>query len=154
MADLGGVFVQSSVSPLGDRTPLPAGPYRAVARKSEWKNTKSGGNKFLEIVWKVVDGEHNGRMLWSRLNLQNSNSQAVEIARAELSSICLAAGIAKLRDSVELHDIPLVLMVAVKKREDTGDPTNEITGYKSVKEFAAKQESTATAATGDKPNWM
>lgn len=157
MADLGGVFDSDVVAPMGDRTPIPAGDYRCVCVKSDWKNTSKGG-KYLEFTWQVVDGEHLGRMVWSRLNLQNSNSQAVQIARSELSSICKAVGVVKLRDSIEVHDVPLVVSVAVKKREDNGDLTNEVAGYKSVREASeSKQPAMAGGASlvgSDKPSWM
>ena len=156
MADLGCQFDAESVDPLGDRTPVPAGKYRAIATKSDWKATKDGKGRYLEFVFQIVDGDHSGRMLWSRLNLENPSQQAVNIARAELSSICRAVGKMKPRDTAELHDIPLVLAVAVKAREDNGEPTNEIKGYESVRASAeSKQTVAAGAGTNDsKPAWM
>ncbi len=35
------------------------------------------------------------------------------------------------KDSVELHNIPLVITVKVKKRTDNDELTNEIKGYES-----------------------
>jgi hypothetical protein len=92
------------------------------------------------------------------LNLQNSSSQAVTIARSELSSICKATGIKKLNDSIQVHDVPLVVSVAVKKREDNGDLTNEVEGYKSVR-VASELHSPAitdgaSLVASDKPSWM
>jgi hypothetical protein len=157
MADLGGVFDSDAVAPMGDRTPIPTGDYRCVCVKSDWKNTSKGG-KYLEFTWQVLEGEHSGRMVWSRLNLQNSSSVAVEIARAELSSICKAVGVVKLRDSIEVHNVPLMVSVAVKKREDNGDLTNEVAGYKSVRLASeSKQPAMAGGASvvgADKPAWM
>ncbi len=57
---------------------------------------------------------------------KNGNGQYLEL---ELSAICHATGVMRPNDSVELHDIPLVLDVKVAKRNDTGDLTNEIKGY-------------------------
>jgi hypothetical protein len=156
MADLGGVFDSTTVPPMGDRSPIPAGNYRATCVKSDWKNTSKGG-KYLEFTWQIIDGEHNGRMAWSRLNLQNSSNVAVEIARSELSAICKAVGIAKLRDSIEIHGVPIVISIAVKKREDTGEPTNEVTGYKSVKDSSDNRQAVPAGAvvSGEsKPAWM
>ena len=50
-------------------------------------------------------------------------------ARSELSALCRAVGVLQPRDSVELHNIPLLLTVKLKKREDTGELTNEVKGY-------------------------
>ena len=55
------------------------------------------------------------------------------------------------KDSVELHNLPLVITVKVKKREDTGELTNEIKGY-AKKESAAGQPQQAPAA-GNTPPW-
>ena len=153
MADLGGQFNAEQVSPMGDRSPIPAGNYRCAAIKSEWKATKSGTGRYLEFTWQVLEGEHQGRMLWSRLNLENQNSQAVSIARSELSSICRATGKLHPRDTAEMHDVPLMVKVTVSKRADTGEPTNEIKGYESVATHAETVPSAQQSAP-DKPNWM
>ena len=154
MADLGAVFDAEKVAPAGDRTPIPAGDYRCVIVKSDWKPTKSGDGKYLEFTFQVIDeGPAKGRMLWARLNLQNPNAQAVEIARGELSAICRAVGKMHVRDTAELHDVPLMVAVAVKKREDTGDLTNEVKGYKTVAAAMAAKPAEPGGATG-KPSWM
>lgn len=152
MADLGGQFDATDIEPRGEMTPIPAGEYRCCAIKSEWKETKSGTGKYLEFTWQVIDGACKNRMLFSRLNLDNPNSQAVEIARSELSAICHAANKIKLRDSSELHDIPIVISVAVKKREDNGEPANEVKGYKSVRAASESKPAASESATG-KPSW-
>jgi hypothetical protein len=152
MADLGGSFNAQEVAPLGDRTPIPAGEYRCAIVKSEWKDTANGRGKYLEFTFQILEGEQQGRMIWSRLNLQNQNAQAVQIARSELSSICRAVAKMEVKDSSEMHDIPLMVAVTVKKREDNGEPTNEVKGYRSV---AVVKGQVATAAAGSpKPAWM
>jgi len=70
-------------------------------------------------------------VLWARLNLNNPNATAVKIARGELSAICRAVGVLQPKDSVELHNIPLVIVVKLKKRQDTGDLVNEVKGYET-----------------------
>lgn len=152
MADLGGVFNAEEIAPLGDRTPIPAGEYRCAIVKSEWKNTARGDGKYLEFTFQILEGDHEGRMLWSRLNLQNPNSQAVSIARSELSSICRAIGKMQVRDTAEMQDEPLMVSVTVKKREDNGEPTNEIKGYRTV--AAAKGPAVASEVYAAKPAWM
>jgi len=154
MADLGAVFDAEKVAPAGDRTPIPAGEYRCAIVKSDWKKTAKGDGKYLEFTFQVLEeGPAKGRMLWSRLNLQNPNGQAVEIARGELSAICRAVGKMHVRDTAELHNIAMMVAVSVKKREDTGDLTNEVKGYKTVAAVMATRQAEPTAATG-KPAWM
>lgn len=128
MANLTG-FDANQVDPATNFDPLPAGKYLAAITESEMKPTKAGTGNFLQLTFQVLDGPHKGRLLWARLNLDNPNATAVQIARAELSAICRAVGVMAPKDSVELHNLPLVISVRCKKRTDTGEITNEIGGY-------------------------
>lgn len=152
MADLGGIFNAEEVAPLGDRSPLPAGEYRCAIVKSEWKPTSRGDGKYLEFTFQILEGDCQGRMVWSRLNLQNPNGQAVQIARSELSSICRAIGKTKVSDTSEMHNEPLMVSVTVRKREDNGEPTNEVKGYRSAS--TANSATASASAFGGKPAWM
>ena len=80
MANLNG-FDANTVDPATDFEPLPAGKYLAVITDSEMKPTKAGTGSYLQIVWELIDGDFKGRKLWSRLNLDNPNATAVEIAQ-------------------------------------------------------------------------
>jgi hypothetical protein len=158
MADLGGVFDADSVEPMGDRSPIPAGDYRAVCVKSQWKPTSTGG-QMLEFTWQILEGPHARRMVWSKLNLQNANAKAVEIARSELSAICKAVGVTKLTDSMQAHDIPVVLSVGIQPPQNGYDASNSVKGYKSVRAAseskpAAPVHATASVSGESKPAWM
>lgn len=145
MSNLNG-FNANNVDPATDFEPVPAGKYLAVITDSEMKPTKSGNGRYLELTFQVIDGPHKNRLLWSRLNLENPNELAVQIAQGELSAICRAVGVMQPKDSLELHNLPLQVTVKCKKREDTGDLVNEIKGY-AKKEAAAgapPQETTNT----------
>jgi hypothetical protein len=125
MAILNG-FDASKVEPTTDFEPIPAGKYLAIISDSTMKTSKSGSGTYLELCFQVIDGPHKGRLLWSRLNLDNPNELAVKIAQGELSAICRAVGVMQPKDSAELHNLPLQITVKCKKREDTGDVVNEI----------------------------
>jgi hypothetical protein len=152
MANLNG-FDANQVEPTGDFDPVPAGKYLAVITESEMKPTKSGSGNYLQLTFEIIDGPHKARLLWARLNLDNPNATAVAIARAELSAICRAVGVLAPKDSVELHNLPLVIHVKCKKRDDTGELTNEVKGYSprtaSAETPAAKPA--APAANGTPP---
>ena len=94
------------------------------------KPTKKGNGSYLECEFEVIEGEHKGAKFWDRLNLNNPNPDAVKIARGTLSAICRSVGVMKPSDSCELHNLPLIASVKVKKRDDNGEPANEIKGYK------------------------
>ena len=148
MANLNG-FDANEVDPAMSFDPIPAGKYLAVITESEMKETKAGTGEYLQLTFQIIEGEFKNRLLWARLNLNNSNATTVKIARAELSAICRAVGVMAPKDSVELHNLPLVIMVKLKKRDDTGEMTNELKGY-AKKEAAVGQPQQATDNT---PPW-
>jgi hypothetical protein len=150
MADLSG-FDANQVEPTGDFEPIPAGKYLAVITDSEMKPTKSGTGSLLQLTFQVIDGPFKNRLLWARLNLDNPNATAVQIARADLSAICRAVGVLAPRDSVDLHNLPLVIHVRCKKRTDTGEITNEIKGY--AKKDSPPPSSPAAPAANSTPPW-
>lgn len=121
-------FNANEVEPSIGFDPIPAGKYQAVITDSEMKPTKSGNGQYLQLEFEVIEGDYKGRKVWSRLNLENANSEAVRIARADLSAICRAVNVAQPRDSVELHNLPLTITVRCRKNQDD-EITNEIKGY-------------------------
>jgi hypothetical protein len=143
MATLNG-FNAHDVDPNVGFDAIPAGKYLAIITESETKPTKSGVGSYLQLTFQIIDGPNKGRLIWARLNMQNPNETTVKIAKGELSAICRAVGVMKPNDSVELHNLPLVISVGCKKRDDTGDITNVIKGY-------AKRDSAAPAPGLSRP---
>lgn len=129
---------------------LPANKYLAIIEESENKPTKAKNGHYLEIKFQIIEGEHKGRNLWENLNIDNPNPKAVQVAMGELSAICRAVGVMKPKDSVELHNLPLLLTVACKKRADTGEMENVIKKYEPP---AAAQGEPQQAPT-DAPPWL
>lgn len=150
MANLNG-FDANQVDPAANYEPIPAGKYLATITQSEMKPTKSGVGQYLQLTFQLLDGPSKGRFLWARLNLDNPNATAVQIARAELSAICRAVGVMAPRDSVELHNLPLVIRVRTKRRADTGDVGNEIAGYAKRE---APEPATVPASSNGVPPWQ
>ena len=150
MANLNG-FNATEVEPATTFEPLPAGRYLAAITESEMKPTKSGSGSYLQLTFTVLEGEYKNRVLWARLNLNNPNATAVKIARGELSAICRAVGVLQPRDSVDLHNLPLMITVKLKKRDDTGELTNEIKGY--ARKASAVGTGPQAAVTDNTPPW-
>ncbi len=140
-------FDANDVEPAVARVAIPAGDYQVVIVESEEKETAKGNGSYLQLTLEIIEGQHKGRKLFSRLNLNNPSDVAVGIARAELSAICRAVGVMKPKDSTDLHDLPFVAKVSVKKRTDTQELTNEVKGY------AAKGEATTKAAPVKSAPW-
>ncbi|MBI3865540.1 MAG: DUF669 domain-containing protein [Planctomycetia bacterium] len=141
-------FNANEVDPRVAYEALPAGKYLAVITASEMKQTKSGGGQYLQLTFEVIEGDHKGRKFFVRLNLVNANAQAVQIARAELSSICRAAGVMQPRDSCELHNLPMLVTLRTRKRKDADELENLIGKYER-KEVATGQPQ--QAASGAAP---
>lgn len=153
MASLGGTFDANNVEPAGERGALPAGEYIAAIAKSDVRDAKTMGNRYINLEFEVMDGPAKGRRFWSMLNLWNSNAQAVEIAQRELSSICHACGKLRVADTEELHGIPMLIRLGTKT--DSYGEKNEIKGYKPTSggaPAAATQQQTA-AASGSRGPW-
>jgi hypothetical protein len=145
--------IEPSVGFSGD--PIPAGKYKAQLVKSEWKANKAGTGRYCEFVFEILAGDQKGRRIWSRLNLENPSSQAVSMARAELSAICHAVGVMQPKAPQQLFNIPLVIGVKVVPRKDkAGEYSNAIDEYLST-ETASKakqqQQPVAAVAESDSP---
>ena len=143
MANLSG-FDAAKYEPIIDYQPLPADKYLAVITESEMKPTKAGTGSYLQLTFQVIEGEYQNRLLWARLNLDNPNDSARKIAQGDLSAICRAVGVLSPNDSAELHNLPLVINVRCKKRNDTDEIVNEVKGY-------TKKETPAASSTNGPP---
>ena len=143
-------FNANEVEPTSSFEPIPAGKYLAAITDSEMRTTKNGSGSYLQLAFTVLEGEHKNRVLWARLNLENPNATAVRMAQSELSAICHAVGVMQPRDSVELHNLPLTIVVKCKKREDTGELTNEVKGYERRPTRVQAEQAPVTDTT---PPW-
>ncbi|NBU79783.1 MAG: DUF669 domain-containing protein [Sphingomonadaceae bacterium] len=150
-------FNATTVEPMAPReyAPLSEGSYDMMVTKSAIKSTKAGTGHYLELEMQVIAGEHSGRRHWERLNINNPNKQAEDIAKAALASLCLAVGVQDMSDTEQLHDIPFVANMEIDRKEPT---RNRIVGYAAL-EVAGKPAAPApapaarpaAAAPGKKP---
>ena len=70
-----------------------------------------------------------------------------------VEAVCRAVSVLAPNDSTELHDLPLVVTVKCKKRDDTGEITNEIKGYAKKESPAPAGANGQPAAVGSTPPW-
>ena len=154
-------FNANEVEPSKAFDPIPAGKYVAVIVDSEMKDTRAGTGRYLQLEFEITDGEYAGRKLWARLNIENQNAEAVRMARADLSAICRAVNVLTPNDSADLHNLPLVIKVHVRKDKNTGEISNEIRGYESKAAYRPEPKQSPAAPAGSqtvrvpgKPPWM
>lgn len=128
-------FDARQVDPQQSFEPIPAGWYNMMIVESEMKPTSNGQGAYLQLSLKVVDGQYAGRQVFDRLNLQNQNPVAAEIAYKRLSAYCHATGVIQVQDSQQLHGIPFKARVTVRT-DTTGqyEPSNEIKAVKHINE--------------------
>lgn len=124
-------FNAQDVEPAEAFTALPAGLYNAQVIESDLKPTKNGTGHYLQLTWKILEGQHAGRLVFDRLNIHNANETAQKIGQQQLSALCHAVGIMQVADSSQLHNKPCRIKVTIRQDQQYGD-SNEIKGYEAI----------------------
>lgn len=120
MANLGMIF-DPDQAPENEYEDLTPGVYAMSIVESEIRETASGTGEGLNLTFEIIDGPSQGRRHWEWLNIRHQNPEAEKIAHATLGSICRAAGTGPVQDSTELHGIPMMVTLALKKNKKTGE---------------------------------
>lgn len=138
-------FNAAAVEPQQPRQygPLPAGEYEMMVVKSDVKPTKAGTGHYLELEMHVVSGEHSGRRLWERLNIDNPNKQAEDIAKAALAGLCSSLNITDMTETEQLHDQVFIAHVEIDRKEPD---RNRIVGYAAINQAPAPAAKPAAPA--------
>lgn len=128
--------------------PLPEGSYQAVITRSDIKPTKAGTGNYIELEIQITDGEFSGRRLWERLNVDNPNKRAEDIAKAALGQLCAAVGVVDMDDTEQLHDIPFIVGVEIDRKEPD---RNRIVAYEPAATAPAPAKPAATPSAPARP---
>jgi hypothetical protein len=132
MALLPGVFVPEEAED-NPFAPIDQAWYEAEIIKSEMKTTNDKEGQYLALHFKILEGEKEGRLVFANLNLVNKSDVAVKIARSDLKKICAAVGHeGDLEDTVDLHNIPMMIFVTLKPATAQWPAKNEIKNYKDI----------------------
>ena len=151
-------FSAEQIEPVGTYDPIPLGEYTVVITDTEINPTKKDKdkpvseqrNKYLQLVYEIVDGEHKGRKLFDRINILNENVTAQEIAQRALSSICRSVGVIHPKDTDELKNIPFIVKVGIRAASGEYQASNVIKEYKrcdgvKLTDVSVKPEPSTTA---------
>lgn len=125
MAIFAQTFDANSVEP-SNFDVYPAGKYLSQIVSSEMRPTKDGRGQYLFLELDILEGPFAGRKLFDRLNLVNDNPDTVDIATRTLSSIRRATGQMQVKDSEQLHLIPLIADVRVRPPKGQYGESNSI----------------------------
>jgi hypothetical protein len=119
---------------MDDFSVVPADTYNVQIVKSEVVQTKDKTGTLLKTQFKIIDGKFKGRIIFGQYNLTNQNPQAVEISRKQMKTLCDAIGKPDgVKDSNELHNIPLQIKVSIKPAKGIYAEQNEIKFYSKYK---------------------
>ena len=149
-------FDASTVAPQASTGPVPAGTYLAQVIESDIKDLASGNGKGLKLTFEIIDGQYKGRRIWENLNIQHTNEDSQRIAQSQLSALCHAVGVIKLRDTAALHMKPVNIKVTVREAEGKYQASNNVKGYESAGPVAltqAVEAPSAPAPASKAPAW-
>ena len=129
---------------------VPAGDYTAIIEGSDYVPNKAGDGKILKLTYQIIDGPLKGRKIFNNLNLENKSQKAVEISQQSLNSIMKACNVPTLQDSNQLHNIPMLISVAVKEDATYGkqNSINKHTGLSGTTTSAPTQTKTTPVNAG------
>ena len=101
--------------------------------KSELKDTNNKDGKYFSLHFKVTEGEYTGKMFFANLNWVNKSDVAVKIGKGDMKKICKAVELeGDLEDTVDLHGIPMMVMVTYKPPSAQWPDKNELKDYKHI----------------------
>jgi hypothetical protein len=153
MAFLGQEFKVGDVEPSNDFEPIPAGWYTATVAGAELKDTKAGTGKYISVRFDVTGPSHEGRVVFTNLNIQNPNPKAEDIGRQQLDQLMRATGLAMVQDTDQLIGGNCSIKVVIRN-DDTYGNSNEVKGFKAIEGSAAPApKAEAPAASGNSAPW-
>lgn len=111
---------------------LPQGEYTVCVTESDICPTKAGNGTLCKLKLKIIAGDHKNRTLYDNINLKNPNEDATRIGKRQMDSLLYSTGILKPSDTSELHNKPVIAVIEVQKRKDTGGLSNSVKKYKPL----------------------
>lgn len=115
-----------------DYAPLPAGDYIATIKSTELKLTKDGAGQYIKLKLQIDAPSHQGRIVFSNLNIRNKSDVAQNIGIAQLGSIMRAAGLTELANPEQLIGTTLGIKLAIREAQNGYEAQNEVKAYKPV----------------------
>lgn len=138
---------------------VPEGWYKAVIVKSDLKDTTAGTGKKIDIRFDITGPTHQGRAIFTAINIRNPSQRAEEIGRQQLGEIMRAIGLSQVQDSDQLVGGQLQIKVKVRepsaedKAKGYTESRNEVAGYKSASASASPSIAVAAPSAASKAPW-
>ena len=136
--------------------PVPEGWYTVKIAEAGVQTTKAGTGRYIKLRLDILGPTHQGRVIFTNLNINNPNSQAETIGRQQLGEVMRAIGLPSVQDTDQLIGGELQVKVIIKQ-QDGYDPGNEVKRYKAVEgatmPVAAAKPATAAGPAKAAPPW-
>ena len=132
--------------------PVPAGWYSATCTEAEVKDTKAGTGRYIKMRFDITGPTHQGRVVFTNINIQNPNPKAEEIGHQQLGQLMKAGGLTSLSDTDQLIGVQCQVKLSIRKSEEYGDQ-NEVKAYKALTGSPAPAAAPPQAAASGKPPW-
>lgn len=116
----------------GDFQPLPAGDYTVSIMSADLTATKAGDGQYIKLKLSVLAPTHQGRIVFSNLNIRNQSAKAEEIGRAQLGDIMRAVGLSQIEDTDQLIGGTMIVSLSVKAATEQYAAGNDVKKYKAV----------------------
>jgi len=135
---------------------VPAGTYEAeiVESSKEPVSKDKDVGDCLNLCWKIISGDLEGRLFWQRLNLwwtgpEKTPGKVVQIANGQFKDVRDATGVQMPGDSAELHNIPCLVTYGPQKN----DPNySEVKSVKPLGGAPARQVASGQQRSTQRPS--
>jgi hypothetical protein len=134
---------------------IPDGRYEAMITDSDIVPTKAGTGEILKLTFDVISGKFKGSKVFKNINIKNQSAQATAIGETEINALQAALYINFFRDTVELHNKPVGIVVS-SEQKDGYDRRNVIKKFYGLADEDKQddgQKPAATPATGKARPW-
>lgn len=147
MPFLGETFNTNELPRSDSYEPLPEGWYNVRISEADVQMTKAGTGRYIKLRLDVIGPTHEGRVLFTNLNINNPNPEAERIGRQQLGDVLRAIGLAAIEDTDQLVGGTLSVKAVIKAQEGY-EPRNEIKRFKALEGSAPPVAAKPNTAAG------
>ena len=109
--------------------PIPDGKYVALIEESEVKTNRAGDGTYLNLRWRVVQGDYTNRVVFQNITLTHAVEKWQKAGEEDLQRLCDCLGMSAWpKDSNQLHEMPCLISVYIREQEGY-KPDNKVKGY-------------------------
>lgn len=116
---------------------LPNDWYEAMIINSDVLQNNAGTGRYIKLEFEIVSGKYQNRKIFTNLNIEHPNANVAAFGRSDLTKICRAIKVEKLFDTCSLHNLPMMIKVAVAADKGRNNELRNV-----IRDYKAKGEVT------------